>query len=229
MYRCRGVRARHAHGVPWGNAVAELSSASLAFGKAPEAAVRTEKQRAIGSGQGGVGALADGIGGDNFRLRSGPQDDHVAGLVRYVDLAVGKKHRGPGAASPSLASQALFPDLLSAFQLPALSDSLPADLSCSWTSLAADGATGNTDGSGDIGETLDMPAGSSVTYTLACDTGPAATGTIDNTATVTAPAGIYDPDGGNDSDTDSDTVVDDVVFKDGFETGDTREWSPAVI
>jgi uncharacterized repeat protein (TIGR01451 family) len=45
-----------------------------------------------------------------------------------------------------------------------------------------------------------------VTYTASCTISAAATGTLSNTATVAAPAGVTDPTPGNDSATDSDTL-----------------------
>ncbi len=88
----------------------------------------------------------------------------------------------------------------------ALDDMLPAELDCSFTSVAAGGATGNTAaGTGDISETLNMPASSSVTYTVDCNIASSATGTLSNTATGTS--SVTDPDTGNDSATDDDTVL----------------------
>lgn len=82
-----------------------------------------------------------------------------------------------------------------------LTDIFPTDLSCSYTSLAAGGASGNTAaGNGDLAETLAMPAGSSVSYTAVCDIDSAATGTLSNTAT--ASGSIGDPVPANDSATD---------------------------
>jgi uncharacterized repeat protein (TIGR01451 family) len=55
----------------------------------------------------------------------------------------------------------------------------------SYTSTAAGGATGNTSGTGDISDTLTLPPGSSVTYTVdtfvQCYAGPF----VSNTATAT--------------------------------------------
>ena len=45
-----------------------------------------------------------------------------------------------------------------------------------------------------------------MTYTASCTISAAATGTLSNTATVTAPAGVTDPTPGNNSATDSDTL-----------------------
>ncbi len=87
-----------------------------------------------------------------------------------------------------------------------LNDTLPADLTCTYTSVASGGATGNTPaGAGDLTETLSMPAASSVTYTLFCTIDIMATGTLSNTATVAG--SLADPDAGNNSATDADTAL----------------------
>ena len=58
-----------------------------------------------------------------------------------------------------------------------------------YTASATGGATGFTaSGSGNISNTVNMPAGSTITYTVTGTVGPAATGNLTNTATVTAPA-----------------------------------------
>ncbi len=80
-----------------------------------------------------------------------------------------------------------------------LTDTLPTELNCNWTSTAMGGATGNTaSGSGDLTESLSMPAGSSVTYTGICGIDPSATGTLSNTATISGSSPIMGPakDGG---------------------------------
>ncbi|MGB1142085.1 MAG: SdrD B-like domain-containing protein, partial [Halioglobus sp.] len=87
-----------------------------------------------------------------------------------------------------------------------LSDSFPASLTPNYTSVSAGGASGNTAaGSGDLAETLSMPVGSSVTYTVTAAIDPAATGTLSNTATATA--SVTDTVPGNNSATDNDTVL----------------------
>ncbi|MCA1779804.1 MAG: DUF11 domain-containing protein [Xanthomonadaceae bacterium] len=88
-----------------------------------------------------------------------------------------------------------------------VSDNFAAPLSnCSWTSVAVGGATGNTNDSGNLGDTLGMPVGSSVTYTATCDVDAAATGDLSNTATI-ASALVSDPTPGNDSATDVNTLA----------------------
>ena len=87
-----------------------------------------------------------------------------------------------------------------------VTDTFPAPLACTWTSVAAGGATGNTAASaGDLAETLALPPGSSVTYTATCDIDPAATGTLSNTATIAGTT--TDPAPGDESATDADTVL----------------------
>jgi len=77
-----------------------------------------------------------------------------------------------------------------------------------FTSVAAGGATGNTAaGSGNISDTLNLPSGASVTYTVNATVSASATGTLSNTATVSAGAGVTDPTPGNNSATDTDTLT----------------------
>jgi uncharacterized repeat protein (TIGR01451 family) len=87
-------------------------------------------------------------------------------------------------------------------------DAFPAACTdVSFTSMAAGGATGNTaSGMGGINDTaLSLPAGSSVTYTANCTIDPSATGTLDNTATVSS--SVFDPQSSNNNSTDSDTLT----------------------
>jgi hypothetical protein len=53
---------------------------------------------------------------------------------------------------------------------------------------------------------VNLPAGGSVTYTATCGISAAASGSLSNTATVAAPAGVTDSNPANNSATDSDTV-----------------------
>ncbi len=89
-----------------------------------------------------------------------------------------------------------------------LSDTFPADLTCTYTSVASGGATGNTaSGSGNLSETLSIPAGAGVTYTATCLVDEATTGTLSNTASIAASASVTDPDATNNAATDADTVI----------------------
>jgi uncharacterized repeat protein (TIGR01451 family) len=88
-----------------------------------------------------------------------------------------------------------------------VADTFPASLTCTWTCGGAGGGACTASGSGNINDTVNLPSGGSVTYTAGCTVSTLASGTISNTATVTAPAGVTDPTLGNNSATDSDAVV----------------------
>ena len=88
-----------------------------------------------------------------------------------------------------------------------VADTFPASLTCTWTCVGAGGGTCTASGSGNINNTVNLPSGGSVSYTASCAVSPSATGTLSNTATVTAPAGVTDPTPGNNSATDTDTIV----------------------
>ena len=75
-----------------------------------------------------------------------------------------------------------------------------------FTATQTGGASGFTaSGSGDIDDTVAMPANSTITYTVNGLIRSSATGTISNTATVTGPAGLNDPPTNN-SATDTSTI-----------------------
>ncbi|HEY0553095.1 MAG TPA: hypothetical protein VGG20_02455, partial [Thermoanaerobaculia bacterium] len=88
-----------------------------------------------------------------------------------------------------------------------VADSLPAVVTAaSWACTPSAGAHCTASGNGGIADSVDLPAGRSVTYTLTATINPAATGALTNQATVTAPAGVTDPTPGNNTATDSDTL-----------------------
>ena len=89
-----------------------------------------------------------------------------------------------------------------------VTDTLPASLTgATWTCVGAGGGTCTAAGSGNINDTVNLPAGASVTYTVVATVSAAATGTISNTATVTAPAGFIEAHPANNTATDTDTVT----------------------
>jgi len=89
-----------------------------------------------------------------------------------------------------------------------VADALPAVLTgATWTCVGTGGGTCTANGTGDINDTVNLPVGASVTYTLMATLDPAASGTLSNTATVTAPGGVSDPNLGNNSATDTDAIV----------------------
>ena len=82
-----------------------------------------------------------------------------------------------------------------------VTDNFAAELTnVSWTCVAAGGAScGAANGTGDISETVNVPVGGTVTYTVDADVLSSATGNLVNTATIAVPGGVTDPAAGNDS------------------------------
>ncbi len=82
--------------------------------------------------------------------------------------------------------------------------------SANWTCSGAGGATCNTaSGSGDInssnGGVVNLPVGSSVTYTVTVNSSASPSGNLVNTASVAVPSGYIDPNTSNNTATDTDT------------------------
>ena len=86
-----------------------------------------------------------------------------------------------------------------------VADTLPASLTGTWTCVGAGGGTCTAAGSGNLSDTVNLPAGGSVTYTVNATVSPSATGTLSNTATVAS--GVTDPNPVNNSATDTDTLA----------------------
>ncbi len=89
-----------------------------------------------------------------------------------------------------------------------VADTFPATLTnVTYTASGTGGAAGFTNGSGNINQSVNLPAGATITYTVNATVATGATGTISNTATVAAPAGVTDANQANNSSTDTDTVA----------------------
>ena len=87
-----------------------------------------------------------------------------------------------------------------------VADTFPAFcVAPTWTCTGAGGGTCTASGSGNINNSVNLPAGGSVTYTAVCPVSGAATGTLVNTATVTS--ATTDPVPANNSATDTDTII----------------------
>jgi uncharacterized repeat protein (TIGR01451 family) len=87
-----------------------------------------------------------------------------------------------------------------------VADTFPASLTCSWTCAGLAGGTCTAGGAGNLNDSVNLPSGGSVVYTASCTISGAATGSLSNTATVTAPGSVTDPTPGNNSATDTDTL-----------------------
>ncbi|HEX4955046.1 MAG TPA: GEVED domain-containing protein [Thermoanaerobaculia bacterium] len=151
-------------------------------------------------------AAATGLAAD------GEVEDHAVATAAEFDVAVTKTD---GAASEIPGTPIAYTIVVSntgpdAANGTSVTDTFPAALTgCSWTSVAAGGATGNTVGlvAGNIGELLNLPAGSSVTYNVGCTIDPAATGNLVNTVTATSPLTGFDTNPANNTATDTDTLT----------------------
>ena len=90
-----------------------------------------------------------------------------------------------------------------------VADTFPGDLTnVTFTATQTGGASGFTaSGTDNINDTVTMPSGSKIIYSAKGKVSAAATGTISNTATVTAPGGVSDPNTANNSATDTDTIT----------------------
>ncbi|WP_152969721.1 DUF11 domain-containing protein, partial [Pedobacter sp. Hv1] len=86
-----------------------------------------------------------------------------------------------------------------------VANTLPAGVTGTWTAVYSGGATGTANGTNSIGETVNMPSGSTITYTYVVNVPSSYTGSFVNTGTVTAPAGVTDPTPANNTATDTDT------------------------
>ena len=91
----------------------------------------------------------------------------------------------------------------------AVADAFPAPTltGVTWSCVSAGGACGAASGAGDIMTTVDLPAGASAMFTVTGSVAADATGTLVNTATVTAPSGTTDPNLANNSATASTPIL----------------------
>jgi uncharacterized repeat protein (TIGR01451 family) len=90
-----------------------------------------------------------------------------------------------------------------------VSDTFPALLTgVTFTASQNGGAAGFTQsGTGNINDTVTMPANSTITYIAMGSIPSSATGMFSNTAAVTTPDGVTDPNSANNSATDTSTIT----------------------
>ncbi len=88
-----------------------------------------------------------------------------------------------------------------------VTDIFPAELlNPGWTCAATGGASCPGSGTGQLNELVDLPVGSTVTFTVSTTIDPGASGTLSNTATVDVPPGMFETDDSSNSATDTDTL-----------------------
>jgi glucose/arabinose dehydrogenase len=86
-----------------------------------------------------------------------------------------------------------------------------------WNCTPSAGASCAATGTGDIEDSVDLPVGGSVTYTIDANVMSGASGIVESSAAVTPPPGYEDPDPSDNTATDIDTVDGDRIFADGFD------------
>lgn len=92
----------------------------------------------------------------------------------------------------------------------AITDTVPnAITGVSWTCTASSGSScGAASGTGNaINTTANLLSGGTATYTVTGTVSPTATSNLSNTASVAVPAGVTDPNTGNNTSTDTDTLI----------------------
>jgi uncharacterized repeat protein (TIGR01451 family) len=88
-----------------------------------------------------------------------------------------------------------------------VTDTVPAGLSnASWTCSAGAGASCAASGNGNIDQLVNLASGASLTFVLAADVQNTPEIVVSNTAAIAAPAGVVDPQPGNNSSTDVDPI-----------------------
>ena len=130
-------------------------------------------------------------------------------VVPTADLAITKSD-GLTTTAPGTVSYTIKATNLGPFDVTGarVTDTVPSALTgVTWICAATGGAScpASGSGSGDINETVNIPVGGVVAFSL---TGTVAgtSGTMSNTATITPPSGVTDPNLGNNSATDTDNL-----------------------
>ncbi len=100
-----------------------------------------------------------------------------------------------------------------------LIDFFPTEVtSVNWMCSALNGATcTNSVGTGNITESINLPANSSLIFDAVGQVSTGATGVISNVAQVVVPVGLTDLDPNNNTSTFNLTAADDLIFADSFE------------
>ena len=135
----------------------------------------------------------------------------LAATLQRADLSItktdGQTQADPGTAVIyTIVAQNNGPEAVSGARV---TDDFPSTITnVSWSTITTGGAASTSgSGTGDINDIVDLPSGSSVTYTVNATFIATATGTVSNTATVALPAGITDPNAANNSATDTTTMA----------------------
>ena len=142
------------------------------------------------------------------------QDTATATIDVNVDLSITKMTSGAVVAGSQISYTIIVSnngpsDVVGAIVTDAFP---PAELSnVNWTCVAAGAGSSCAvpTGAGDLGETVNIGAGGSVTFMVTADLAPGAMGNLVNTAMVTAPPGVTEVNPGDESDTDATPIGED--------------------
>ncbi|MCP4656638.1 MAG: DUF11 domain-containing protein [bacterium] len=112
-----------------------------------------------------------------------------------------------------------------------VTDDFPPELiEISWTCESTVGSSCTSSGTGDILDTVSILPQGTLLYKATATVADGTTGPIESTATVSVPSGMEDFAPGNNTSTVRTGVLSgDVIFADGFESGDTSRWSPLEV
>ncbi|MET0554094.1 MAG: DUF11 domain-containing protein [Vicinamibacteria bacterium] len=148
--------------------------------------------------------------GGTYTLHSGFWSIAASGAGAAADLSVTKTD-GAGTAVPgqpvtyTIVASNAGPAAVTA---AAVADALPASVTgATWTCTASAGSACPASGNGDIAANVDLLAGGSATFVLTGTVAPGATGALANTASITPPSGVLDPDPLDNAATDTDTLT----------------------
>lgn len=136
--------------------------------------------------------------------------EEIQGLAGGVDLSIiktdNKVYALPGESS-IYSIVVANPSTITTVSGVTVTDNFPTQLTgISWTCSAGGGSTCTASGTGNINDSVVLAPGGSVTYTVNATISPSASGVINNTATITPPAGITDPNSSNNSAIDTTAI-----------------------
>jgi uncharacterized repeat protein (TIGR01451 family) len=186
------------YGPPFGSALPSSSTQALRF-SAPDAA-----GTALGTSN--LADYAVTPGAAVFTNNAGTSGSVTAAADLSISKTDGQATAFPGqAATYTIVASNAGP---SAVNGAAVTDVVPAALTdVAWTCVGSGGGTCTSKGLGDINDLVNLPVGATVTYTLRGTISDRASGTLTNSAQISAPAGMPDPVGANNTASDSDTLL----------------------
>jgi uncharacterized repeat protein (TIGR01451 family) len=154
--------------------------------------------------------ISDDLAGDGGNLNQWTVNAMTCTCILNADLSVTKTDGLATATPGQMTTYTITVANAGPEADPAASvvDTFPAAYTgVTWTCAGAGGGTCTAAGAGNINDTVGLPSGGSVTYTVTGTISGAFLGTLSNTATVAAGPGITDPNAANNSATDDTTVA----------------------